>query len=275
MHDTAIVFLTHAWSEAIALRFERLWRETSPTADCFLLLQDDDAQVLSLWQATLKKIGADDSLFRFTAAELPQQLGLRYFGMRQVLSNAHFPLMHFARSHPHAYYWQVEYDVEYRGSWSKFFEAYRPSDAALCGAHFHRWADWPEWMWWPSLTAPVGTQLPADMLYKAFMPVARYSHQALQDVEQAHRQGWMGHFEALVPTVLMMNGRKLEDIAVRTRCYVGGFQDPVPLLPLQSTLRCRPPVSFNEFLTRGQGALLFHPVKDPWAFDGREVKITQ
>ena len=275
MSGTAIVFLTHAWTPAVARRFERLWRETSSFADCYLLLQDDDAEVLSLWQSTLQDFGATGAMFRFSSATLPTQLGLRYFGLRDVLSNAHFPLMLFARAHPHTHYWQVEHDVEYRGPWHEFFDAYRDSDSALLAAHFHKWADWPEWMWWPSITTPQQVKVPADSLYKAFMPVVRLSQRALQDVEQAHRQGWMGHFEALVPTVLLMNGHKLEDLNVRRPCYIGGFQDPIPLLPLLSTLRCRPPVDIGEFCNRGQGALLFHPVKDAWTFDGKEVKLIQ
>jgi hypothetical protein len=262
MRDTAIVFLAHTWSEALARRFERLRRETSPDFDCFALIQDDDENVLAQWQSSLKAMGAERALFRFSAATLATQLDLRYFGMRQVLSNTHFPLLLFSRSHRYSYYWQVEYDVELRGSWRDFFELYRPSEAAFVASHFHRWSDWPTWFWWPSLMPPAGAVVSTEQLFKAFMPVARFSHEALLVVERAHREGWLGHFEAVVPTVLMMNGHNLEDLNVRGKSYIGGFQDPVALLPLQSTLRARPPVGIDEFRNRGQGALLFHPVKD-------------
>src|SRR5438132_7695067 len=189
MHDTAIVFLTHAWSEAIARRFERLWREGSPHADCFVLLHDDNPQVLERWEGTLRQMGAPDALFRFSAATLPTQLGLRYFGMRQVMSNTHFPLLLFSRSRRYSYYWQVEFDVEYRGAWPDFFNAYRDTDASLLAAHFHNWVDWPDWFWWTSVTAPGAFN--AEKLYKAFMPVSRFSRRALDDIEQAHREGWL------------------------------------------------------------------------------------
>src|SRR5437763_1291311 len=154
MNDTAIVFLTHLWSNAVARRFERLWRESTPAADCFLVLQDDDVQVLAAWQAYLASIGASRALFRFSAAQLPDRLGLRYFGMRQIMGNAHFPMLLFAQSHRYAFYWQVEGDVEYRGPWNEFFGTYRETDASLLAAHCHNWADWPEWFWWPSVSAP-------------------------------------------------------------------------------------------------------------------------
>ncbi|MEJ6022738.1 DUF3405 domain-containing protein [Ramlibacter sp. PS4R-6] len=272
--DTCIVFLTHIWDEVLARRFERLRRESAAHADCFLVLQEDDPEVVARWKAQLESIGAADALFTFNALELPRQLGFRYFGSERIMGNAHFPLLSFLRSHPgYAYFWQVEGDVEYRGRWGEFFEAYRETDAVLLAAHFHRFQDWPDWFWWPSLTPPADVQLPRENMYKAFMAVVRFSRAALESVERAHRQGWLGHFEAIVPTILLMEGRRLEDLNVRKTCYVGAFQDPVALLPLQSTVRCRPYVSLQEFAHRGQGPLLFHPVKERWVFDGEKVMI--
>jgi hypothetical protein len=272
--DACIVFLTHFWDGAVACRFERLWRESAPHADCFLLLQDDDPQIVALWKKRLESLGAADAMFTFNSAELPQQLGLRYFGPERVMSNTHFPLLLFKRSHPgYAYYWQVEGDVDYRGRWGNFFAPYRDANAGLVAAHFHRWQDWPDWCWWPSLTAPPDVNLRNEQLFKTFMAVVRFSHEALNSVERAHRQGWLGHFEAVVPTVLMMQGFQLEDLNVRQACYVGWYQDPVPLLPLLSTVRCRPYVSVQEFAQRGQGALLFHPIKESWAYDGEQVVV--
>jgi hypothetical protein len=268
VHSTAVVFLSHLWSEAIARRFARLWREASPVADVFLLLQADDPQPVARWEATLAELGAPQALFRFSAATLPSQLGLRYFGLRQVLSNTHFPLLLFSRSHPHAHYWQVEYDVELRGDWRAFFETRAASDSDLIASHFHNVNEWPDWFWWTSLSLPAQLALQPAQLYKAFMPIARFSRRALQEVEQAHRDGWSGHFEAVIPSALLRAGHKLEDLNVRGPCYIAGYPEAVPLLTLQSSIRARPPVSAAEFRHRGQGALLFHPVKDAFTFDG-------
>jgi hypothetical protein len=268
VHPTAIVFLAHLWSEAIARRFDRLRREASPVADVFLLLQADDAEVVSRWESSLAALGAQEALFRFSAATLPSQLGLRYFGLRQVLSNTHYPLLLFSRTHPHVHYWQVEYDVELRGDWRPFLEARAASDADLIASHFHNVNEWPDWFWWTSLSQPARSAVQPSQLYKAFMPIARFSHRALQAVEQAHRDGWMGHFEAVIPTALLRAGLNLEDLNVRGPCYIPGYPEAIPLLPLQSSIRARPPVSAAEFRNRGQGALLFHPVKDSFTFEG-------
>src|SRR3954469_11290276 len=148
-HKSCIIFLTHFWDESVAHRFERLRRESAPHADCFLVLQDDDPQVVAQWKALLDTLGAADAMFTFNSIELPRRLGNQYFGSQRVMTNTHFPLLLFAREHPdYAYYWQVEGDVEYRGRWGDFFAAYADSDAALLAAHFHRWHDWPDWYWW-------------------------------------------------------------------------------------------------------------------------------
>src|SRR3569832_1347600 len=270
--DTAIIFLTHVWHEVVARRFERLRRETQGLADCYVVLQDDKGELAPTWQAWLASIGAQDARFAFNAETLPAQLGFRYFGLQRIMGNAHFPLLLFARSKPqYSRFWQIEFDVEWRGVWREFFEPYGASDASRIAAHFHKATDWPDWFWWPSLSIPPGLPMNSDQIYKAFMAVARFSRPALESIERAHRQGWLGHFEAVVPTVLLLDGHRLEDLNVRRTAYMGPYQDPIPLLPLQSTVRCRPVVGYKEFSTRGQGPLLFHPVKELWTFDGQQL----
>lgn len=272
--DTSIVFLTHMWDEVLARRFHRLRTESAPHADCFLLLQNDDERVVAQWKTRLAAMGASDALFTFNSFSLPSDLGIRYFGSERILCNTHFPLLLFSHAHPeYAYFWQIEGDVEYRGSWGDFFAPYRDSEAALLAAHFHRWQDWPGWFWWPSFTGPPNVHPRTEEMFKTFMAVVRFSRAALACVEQFHREGWMGHFEVIIPTALLRSGHQLEDLNVRKTCYIGWFQDPVALLALQSTVRCRPFISMQEFTQRGEGALLFHPVKERWTYDGEKVVV--
>src|SRR4051812_19048432 len=168
MAKTCVVFLTHVWADVVAKRFERLWRESSPVVDVFLLVQSDDRQMAARWEAFLASIGAQDAYAPFIASQLPSQLGVRFFGMRQVWSNTHFPLLSFTRSHSYDHYWQVEFDVEYRGSWRTFFEAYEGTDASLVGAHFMNWADCPEWFWWVSISPP-DPYTRMEQLFKGFL----------------------------------------------------------------------------------------------------------
>ena len=69
---TAVVFLTHQFSPAIARRFERLWRETAGEADCHVLLHDDAMDLVAggnAWQRWLEAAGAAD---RVDAARGPR-----------------------------------------------------------------------------------------------------------------------------------------------------------------------------------------------------------
>lgn len=270
-NEVAVLFLAHEWSDSAAQRFARLRRELGASVDCFLLLQDDQGEVLRTWTAFLHSIGAPAALAAFQADELPAQLGYPYFGGGRIMGNSHFALMRFALQGRHHYYWQIESDVEYRGNWLSFLEAYRDNDADLLASHVHRYDEWPTWDWWRSLKFPPDGKPKRGDLHKAFCPVARYSRPALELIDQAHKDGWSGHFEALVPTVLTAHGKRVQDFLATQACYVGGSQNPCPIVPLQSTMRWRPPISIAEFARRAKGPLLFHPVKENWAFDGKKV----
>ena len=127
------------------------------------------------------------------------------------------------------------------------------------------------WPWWRSLSAPAGIRLDPLALHKAFLPIFRASLPALQTVDAAHRQGWMGHVEALAPTVLARQGLQVQDLRATVPCYEGDSQDPCALPQQQATMRWRPEITTSEFMRRGRGALLFHPVKQNWAWDGRKL----
>ncbi|MBG9387446.1 hypothetical protein [Caenimonas aquaedulcis] len=269
--DTAVVFLAHQWGEAIGQRFLRLRRELGAFADCFVLLHDDQGPVRQQWTAFLQSRDLAGALVPFDDRKLPGDLGWGYFGRSHILANTHFPLMWFARGKPYAWYWQVESDVEYRGHWQAFMSAYRENPAPLLVTHIHRHGEWPTWTWWRSLTVPVEVELKDDALYKGFFPVFRISRPALDAVEGAHRRGWSGHFEVLIPTLLVRQGFTIQDLRATLPCYVGQSQNPCPILPIQATMRWRPPISRGEFMHRGNGPLLFHPVKENWSFDGGKV----
>ena len=265
--DVAIFFLAHQWSESIAFRFARLRHQASPHADCFLLLQDDEGPVVRHWREFLEANGIHDVLRTFVAAALPGQLGFPFFAARQILGNSHFPLLVQARQGSWRHCWQVESDVEYRGDWQAFFRQFDGNESDLLVSHLHRHADWPTWAWWNSLVAPTAEHIAPDRLCKGFFPTFRISRQGLDAVEAAHREGWSGHYEAVVPTVIRARGLAVHDLRATTPCYEGGSQNPSAILPLQSTMRWRPEITPAEFLRRGTAPLLFHPVKQNWAFD--------
>jgi hypothetical protein len=90
-------------------------------------------------------------------------------------------------------------------------------------------------------------------------------------IDEAHRRGWRGHYEALAPTVLNRNGLTMRDLAEVTPYILGDDQQPDARPERQSTMRWRPEISPEEFTNRGSGPLLFHPVKASWYFDGESI----
>jgi hypothetical protein len=266
----AVYYLTHLWSPSIAYRFDRLRRELGPAADCFVLLQEDAGSVITQWKAFLGERGASDALVPFEPATLLERLGYRWFG-DSIMGSTHFPLLDLSRSRSYRHYWLVESDVEYRGNWHALLDAWRGCEADLLACHLRRHADWPGWGWWRTLRWPSSAQLGKDQLHRAFLPFFRISLTALQALDQAHRDGWKGHFEALVPTVLQRAGMTVQDLRATVPCYLGESQNPSASLTQQSTMRWRPEIRTSEFKGRGSGPLLFHPVKEDWAYDGDKV----
>jgi hypothetical protein len=198
-------------------------------------------------------------------------MGYQYFDGRFMPGNVHFALLGLSRSTRYKYYWVIESDVEYRGNWGIFLSAYSECGASLIGSHIHRHQQYPAWWWWNSLTFPPNIRLAVGDLRKAFLPVYRLSANALDVVDEAHRLGFRGHFEAIIPTVLNINGMAIEDFRNIKECYLGDIQDPCWSRTRLSTMRFRPEISLDEFINRGMGPLLFHPVKQDWAFDGSNV----
>lgn len=268
--DLAICFLAHQWSPSIGRRFVRLRRELGAAADCFVLLQDDRGEVLRNWQSFLGTQGMADALCPFVHDALQNQLGYGWFGT-DIMGSVHFPLLLWARQARYRHYWQVESDVEYRGHWGGLVGAFAQCGADLLGTHLHRHADRPDWPWWQSLSAPAATPLEPQDLHKAFLPIFRASLPALQAIDAAHSQGWKGHVEVLAPTVLARLGLQVQDLRDILPCYEGESQDPCRDVSQQSTMRWRPKITIAEFTRRGRGGLLFHPVKQNWAWNGHKV----
>jgi len=264
--------MTHQWSWSIAKRFTRLLSEVNQKVDCFLLLHDDEGSVCQQWLQFLESIGAQTQLKRFSPKNLTMQLGYPYLnGLQMLPGSVHFPLLNFSRSYRYQYYWVIESDVEYRGNWLTFLNTYRECQAALLGAHIHCHRECPTYWWWNSLTLPSDIHLAVDDLHKAFLPICRLSADALDLIDEAHRLGWRGHQEVLIPTVLHLNGQAIQDFSQTAECYLGDSQNPCWSRTRLSTLRWRPEITLDEFINRGHGPLLFHPVKQDWVFDGRNV----
>jgi hypothetical protein len=107
------------------------------------------------------------------------------------------------------YYWLVEYDVEFSGRWSEFFNAFADNTSDLLCTNMFRHETNPTWGWWKTLVWPHG---PKPELIRAFFPFARLSAQAIDAIIAAGQNGIDGFYEVVWPTVLMHRGLVIEDI---------------------------------------------------------------
>lgn len=276
-NKTIVLFMTHRHSASIAMRFERLARETANVLDCALLLHSESEGLTEKWRETCRELKFEGTIFHYSLSSLRNSLGYDFL-RDQVLvpGSAHFPLLRFARENRYAHYWMIESDVDYRGNWLELLSSYMPSESDLIASHFCTYQNSRNWVWWKrEFTGPEGRPIDLETAIKAFLPFYRISARSLSLLDDAHAVGWRGHFECLAPSILALNRHSLEDLSQRSARYLGNRQDFFGNLSDCSTIRWRPAVSSDEFNNRGQPSnLVFHPIKDNWYFDGTHVVHT-
>jgi hypothetical protein len=110
--------------------------------------------------------------------------------------------LYFAQHFSYDYYWSIEYDVRYTGSWKSFFSKYFDSEEDFLTSCIERYTEQNKgWMWWNSLQHQDSAVPPADRL-RSFNPIYRFSAAAAKFLTTSHIEGWTGHHEVLLPTLL-------------------------------------------------------------------------
>ncbi len=263
-NKTVILFLSHYISETLLTEFAKLAVEVEGVAELVYAL---DASASPPAMAPPQLAGR---LFTFTQTEL-RSLGYargRRGGVQ--FGTADLPLLLYYRRHSnYQYYWVVEYDVRFSGSWRVLLGAFSANDADLLCTTLTRHAKVPRWYHWRSLRPPSGALRKQEMI-RGFMPIYRISGRALAEVHAAYSAGWMGHYECTLPTLILRNALRIEDIGgdgefVRDENR-GRFYSNTPG---QSSLAPGTFV-FRPVMTEpGPGSnLLWHPIKPvgetPW-----------
>jgi len=252
--DTAIIYLTHTFIPKVLQPLEKLRQQTHPYGD-FYILNDGNASPPKSLRNRLHVFHFSNILKKYP----------RVMGDTLIPGNPHLAILDFFRAHPnYKYYWIIEYDVRFSGDWSLLFEAFSKSDADLLTCHVRTYNQEPDWPWWINVKIPDPT-VTKDQWVRAFLPIQRLSHRALVEIERCCKEGWYGHFEATLPTMLHHAGLKLEDIGgdgdfVRpgniNRFYTS-VSTPIGDLRWKGSFRFRPPHSFWP----QRSNTLYHPVK--------------
>jgi hypothetical protein len=250
----AVLFFTHEFDQAIEIRYRKLKLDLGERAKLF---------ILAPLGSPIPQDYSDGTYF-FDYGRLRSE-AKRVIGDQLLPGNVHLVALDFYRHHPgFDYYWFIEYDVVFTGSWATLMDAVANDRADLLAGHVRNLAEEPGWPWWKTLDLP-GCTLPRSSWVRAFFPVYRISREGLRVVEEYVRLGWSGHFEGLVPCAICSASLTIADLGGagkwtprdrRHRFYSSYSSDAGASLNA-GTLRHRPP----HYLPRFRRNTIFHPVK--------------
>lgn len=206
--DTCIVWQTHRLDDGALEEYARLENECRGFFDTAVLYDNsksDFVQPASYPDTRFALFDINELKQNYRLSQLSDSLGV-------TPGNTIFPLLDFAQSHSYAYYWLIEYDVRYTGNWREFFFYFSQSKSDLLGTTLYRHAFRPSWCWWSSLKTPRLSLVRRKNWIRGLFPVMRVSDRALQIFKRGNRQGWRGHYEVCLPTLLYHRGLLIEDI---------------------------------------------------------------
>ena len=256
-----VLFLCHGEAPGALSESRRIQDAIAGLADFWLLFHSNGGN------APPDIAGAD--LYQFTDESIAT-LPYTRFTKTIVPGSAHFPLLQFFRDHSGYHrYWLIEYDVRFSGDWRDLFDSFADHDADFLSCHLRDYADEPKWRWWEPMSHP-RRRIPLAKRLRSFNPIYRISGPALLYLDRMHRDGWSGHFEALIPTLLFEGGFRLGDFGGsgrfvlpehRNRFYIEGPQNEAGHLH-EGTMRWRPEFpDMSPAFSGWERNKLFHPVK--------------
>jgi hypothetical protein len=191
----AIVLLTHVLNDQVMERFEALGCPAGH--EKFILLD-----------ATGKPLANLSYVKEFRYAHLAQW-GYRPMATTLIPGSNHFPVLEVAAAGNYETIWCVEYDVMFLGTWGDFFQAHQ-SPADFLTTWVERPLQHPDWPWWRSFNGPA--ILPGNQLLRSFNPVYRLSARAVAYLRKHLRNGWVGHHEVTMASLLMAGSLEVEDL---------------------------------------------------------------
>jgi len=118
----------------------------------------------------------------------------------------------FIKNPGYEYYWRVEYDVGFAGSWDTFFNSFLDDHTDFLGIRVRKYEEDPQWAWW---TTAFQFAVDKDKRMAAFFPVNRFSNRALKMLDAKYKSGFYGFCEATVPTLINSEGFTVKDIGNR------------------------------------------------------------
>jgi hypothetical protein len=205
--NTVILFLTHFIDNEFVSQYQNIKNDCDENFDIILLYDNTRGDFNpALFSDRLE-------YFTFILNDLRKMGYSKCKTIKTTIDpNYETPLLLFYLRNPHySYYWVVEYDVRFTGSWNDFFSYFNENNADLLGTTLFRYDVRPGWRHWRYLQTP-GIKLKKTDLIRGYFPIYRLSKSALEKLHKAYMTGWAGHCEATIPTILRYSGLRIEDI---------------------------------------------------------------
>ena len=199
-----ILLMTNKSDYTVVEKIQQLLLNISSSTDFYILYNTSKTSLPSSLQPYAKRIFCFSSDILYT-------LGYTPLGDSLVSGNCHFPLLDFFLTYPeYDYYWTIEDDVVFSGKWGTLFDYYSNDATDMISAHIKSFSEAPQWEWWDSLNTGLDI-IKKENIICAFNPVYRLSHRALQYVHESLLNGWKGHAEVVISTILKHNNLSIKD----------------------------------------------------------------
>ena len=200
-----VLLMTNKSDLCVVDKIQQLLLCINPSTDFFLLYNTSQ----ELLPSTLQPYA--EIVFCFSS-DILYSMGYMPLGDSLIPGSCHFPLLKFYLTHPeYDYYWLIEDDVFFSGNWGVLFDYYCNDTTDMLSSRIMTLAESPQWDWWYSLNSGRDTIRKEDFV-SAFNPICRLSKRALQCVHESHLNGWRGHAEVVVSTILKYKGQSIKDI---------------------------------------------------------------
>ncbi|WP_139167914.1 DUF3405 domain-containing protein [Bauldia litoralis] len=185
-----------------------------------------------------------------------------------VPGGGHLRAIDFRRRFPQfRHYWFIEYDVVYTGDWRRFLKDFAGDESDLIATRLRKFTSDLRWFWGSSFSTGDSSVTRKDWLI-AFLPIHRISARGIEALERVVAEGWVGHYEILVPSALAYSGLGLSDIGgngpFTPKDRIDRHYYDCRKLRAAGTFRVYPPIRWRPIRNA-----LYHPCKTPESQPGQ------
>ncbi len=232
-----ILLLIHRFDYSTQKKIDSLFQLIDENTDCFLLYHKTDSQ--------LRIAPFYEKYIFYFSSNIIYEMGYRPFGDGIVVGNGHFPVLKFFLSHrQYDYFWVIEGDVVFNGSWKSFFKNFSFDTSDMLSTYVSFYEEFKDWPWWDSLKTADSIVDKKDYV-KSFNPIYRLSNRALNVIHKYMLSGWEGHYEVLLASILHHHGLSVKDINAKGTYYSLHTFSHLPLA-----------------IQEAEANMLYHPIKE-------------